>query len=440
MHNFKHKTAFVCLLLSFSVSSIVEAQSNTSCRKSLRTGECIEKKDKTDNKAPSAAVKYPNATRQEPEVAKSKIGSEWNALVKASSDGTNPEKIEIAAATVLSNEKASAYERSVAARMAAYAAIDQQEYSKAIELLQKAIQMNGLNNNDYYDSLLAIGQLQLTEDKYQDALKTFNTLIAETKTTDAKIYASRGDAYYRLEQYPAAIVDLKKATELDGGADLPTQQMLMASYIESGNSVEAVAIAQALVTKNPTDKKANLNLASIYLQADQPEKAAAVFDAMKAKGILTETSDYETGYKLLASIDGRQKDAAILINEGLASGKLQPSAQLYNHLGQAYYFSDQVPQAIEAWKKAIPLAKDGETALNLAKVYYQEGNEAESKKYAQLALSKGVKKPGEAYLALAGAENALGNKAAGTAALKEAEKYPESKAQATKLLKQAGAK
>lgn len=440
MHNLKRNTTLVFVLISFCISGIVSAQSNAPCRKSLRTGECIEKKDKTENKASSAAAKYPNATRQEPEVAKSKIGSEWNALVKASSDGTNPEKIEIAAAAVLSNEKASAYERSAAARMAAYAAIDQQQYSKAIDLLQQSVKMNGLNNNDYYDSLLAIGQLQLTEDKYQEALKTFNTLITETKTTDAKIYASRGDAYYRLEQYPAAIVDLKKAAELDGGADLPTQQMLMSAYIESGNSVEAVAIAQALVAKNPSDKKANLNLASIYLQADQPEKAAAVFDGMKAKGILTETSDYETGYKLLASIDGRQKDAAILINEGISSGKLQPSAQLYNHLAQSYYFSDQVPQAIEAWKKAIPLAKDGEAALNLAKVYSQEGNDAESKKYAQLAISSGVKKRGEAYLALAGAENALGNKAAGTAALREAEKYPESKAQASKLLKQAGAK
>lgn len=442
MRSLARNTSILIIFGAFSFSTIASAQSGAPCRKNIRTGECVEKKSKSDKSGnrEAAASKYPNAIRVEPEQTAGKIGKQWNELVAASADGGNPNKITAAAGAVLANDKASAYERSAAARMAAYAAIDQEDYSKAVDLLQQAIQINGLNNNDHYDSYLAIGQLQLAEDKYQDAVKTFTKLIAETNTTDSKIYASRGNAYYRLEQYPEAITDLKKAVEFDAGADIATQQLLMASYIEGGRSTEAVAIAEAQVAKNPTDKKANLNLANIYLQADQPEKAAAVFDSMKSKGILTETSDYETGYKLLASIDGRQKDAAVLINEGLASGKLTPSAQLYNHLGQAYYFSDQVPQAIEAWKKAIPLAKDGETALNLGKVYAQEGNDGESKKYAQLAISKGIKSPGEAYLTLARAENALGNKAAGTAALREAEKYPESKAQAAKLLKQAGAK
>src|SRR3546814_2002450 len=77
----------------------------------------------------------------------------------------------------------------------------------------------------------------------------------------------------------------------------------------------------------------------------------------------------------------------------MEKGVIKPDYQTYVALGQAYYFTDQPAQAIENYRKAAPLAPDGETYLNLARILWGEGQLGEAKQAAQKALDKGVKKP-----------------------------------------------
>ena len=78
--------------------------------------------------------------------------------------------------------------------------------------------------------------------------------------------------------------------------------------------------------------------------------------------------------------------------------------------------------------------------LNLAKLHGQMDQAAAAKSAARQAIAKGVERPGEAWLEIARAELALGNKPAMAAAYREATKDPTTRAQASKLLKQSGAK
>jgi hypothetical protein len=183
-----------------------------------------------------------------------------------------------------------------------------------------------------------------------------------------------------------------------------------------------------------------LNLATVYSQADQPAKAAAVFERLRSSGLLTESNDYEMGYRLLANLEGREKDTIAFINEGLEKGILKPSASVYSLLGQSYYFTEQMGPAIAAWEKGAPLAKDGELFLNLAKANVQEERWAAAKSAAEQALQKGVRRPGEAWIVIAGAARGVGDKAGEIAAYREAAKDPQSRQTATNMLKSLGAK
>src|SRR5690606_19765555 len=119
---------------------------------------------------------------------------------------------------------------------------------------------------------------------------------------------------------------------------------------------------------------------------------------------------------------------------------LPPNTDTYIALGQAYYFTERINEAIDAYKKATQHATDGEAALNLARILTNEDRNAESKAAAQEALKKGVKRPGDAWMVIGRAEFGLDNRAGLVAAYKEAAKYPESKQQAEEWLRKNGSK
>src|SRR3546814_3943024 len=79
----------------------------------------------------------------------------------------------------------------------------------------------------------------------------------------------------------------------------------------------------------------------------------------------------------------------------MEKGVIKPDYQTYVALGQAYYFTDQPAQAIENYRQAAPLAPDGETYLNLARILWGEGQLGEAKQAAPKALDKGVKRSEE---------------------------------------------
>src|SRR3546814_3429578 len=159
----------------------------------------------------------------------------------------------------------------------------------AIAYLQKALEFNGLSNNEHYDSMLMLDQLQMQTDNDAQGLATLDKLVAETSTTNPDVQAIRGNALYRLERYPEAITALKQAIDTAGADANPQwQQLLMAAYFDSDQAGEAAAIAEAQLAQNPDANTLQMNMASIYLPSGQAANDNALPAGMRAKGHLTE--------------------------------------------------------------------------------------------------------------------------------------------------------
>ena len=385
-----HKQAVLSVLIATAVGGAMVsdafAQSSRSSERGNRGGKQQAK----------AEVLYPNATRQEPDVkASPKLGSKLQKLIDSYNDQKFPET-RAQADEILANSAANAYDKSLAAQLGSQAAYNLDDVAGAIKYLQQVLELNGLDNNGHFQSMLMLGQLQVQENDTAAGLATLDKYFAESKSTKPEELVAKGQALYQSERYADAIPVLQQAI---AGATEPKDswnQLLMAAMSEAGQTGEAVKQAEALAAKNPNDKKAQLNLASMYMQADQMDKAAAVMDKLRAAGQLTEEREYKQLYSIYANTENKEKDVIAVINEGLQKGILKPDYQVYLALAQSYYYSDEVPKAIEAWQKAAPLSKDGETYLNLARVLHAEGRIPEAKQAAQQALAKGVKNQADA--------------------------------------------
>jgi len=356
-----------------------------------------EQRSSRKSKNEKAAVMFPNATRQEPTGKPSaKLGSKLQKLIDTYNKGEDYAGVRTQADEILANSAANEYDKSIAAQLAAQAAYNLDDSKAAQQYLQQAIQFNGLDNNGHFQSMLMLAQLQLQDDETAAGLASLDKFLAESKSTRPEDLILKGQALYQTERYQEAIPVLQQAIAASPEPKDSWNQLLMASYAAAGQTGEAVKAAEALAAKTPNDKKAQLNLASMYMQADQMDKAAAVMDKLRAAGQLTDEKEYKQLYSIYANTDKKEQDVISVINEGLQKGILKPDYQTYLALAQSYYYTDQVPKAIENWQKAAPLSKDGETYLNLAKVLHQEGRTAEAKQAAQQALAKGVKKPEDA--------------------------------------------
>jgi tetratricopeptide (TPR) repeat protein len=278
--------------------------------------------------------------------------------------------------------------------------------------------------------------VHINAEQYDLADPLIARVINETKTTNPDVYGLQGASFYNNGKYAEAIVPLKRAIELKPeGPEEQWLQMLLASYAETDDNASAIALGEQMKAANPEDKRSVMTLAMIYNNADQPEKAAAVLDDARKRGMMTEAVDYQRLVSMYFGMD-REKDAALILEEGMGKGIVPADAKNYALLAQAHYFSDNVDAAIAAAQKAAPLATDGEPGLFLAQILGQEDRNDEAKAAARAALAKGLKQPGDAWMTIARAEYYSDNIAAAQAAYREAAKDPSTREQAQKALAQ----
>jgi tetratricopeptide (TPR) repeat protein len=345
---------------------------------------------------------YPNAARKSPEAkASAKGGAKLNKIIET----FNADKYEEArtlADEVLANTAFNDYDHAFAAQMAAQSAYSLDDNAAAQAYIAKAIELNALDNNNHFNGMLMLAQMQLSDDKTMaQGLASMDRFLAESGSTNPDHLAIKGQALYQLEKYAEAADVFKKLVE---GTPEPKDQwlsLLMSSYAEIGKTDEAIALAERIAAKAPTDKKKQMNLAAVYSQAEKFDKAAAILEKLRAAGQLTDERDYKVLYSTYLSMDGREKDIIAAINDGLTKGVLKPEYQVYLALAQSYYYTDQIAPAIDAYRKAAPMAADGETYLNLARLLWQEDRIPEAKEAAKQAMAKGLKKPDDAKKILA---------------------------------------
>jgi tetratricopeptide (TPR) repeat protein len=260
--------------------------------------------------------------------------------------------------------------------------------------------------------MLKLARTQIAAGQADAGLATLDRMIAQTRADPPEYEGIRGRVYYERKDYGRAAIALKKAADASANADPVVQQMLLASYLELKQPDQAVRVGEDLVRSHPDDETILINLASVYQQTRQPEKTVALLDDARRRGVLHSAEVYRNLYLLYANQKGHEADSAAVIEDGLRKGILQPDRELYVVLAQDYYAGHRMPEAIDAYRKADAVSSDGNAALNLARIYSNEGRMAEAREAAKVALRKGVARSGEAHSIIAIA-NAATTKSAG---------------------------
>lgn len=390
-------------------------------------------------------VQYPDTKRVAPklDLTSAKDQKNLNLGLDAANDGDQA-KAEQYLQPLIDHSK-SKYAQALALQAMANLKFNDGDHKGAIALLQQSLAIGVMPNDTYFQLQYMLAQFQLMDEQYQAAVDTLTKWRAEGKKETAASYALEGNAYYRLEKYPAAIAAIKKAQSLTDKPDPSWNQILMASYSQTGQTDEAAQLAQQQLAGAPGDANALNNAVAVLMQAEKYPEAIGLMEKSRAAGTLTTESGYINLAKLYL-ITGQASDdskpnalkATQVLDEGTAKGIVTASADNYILKAQADELADNIAGAVDNYSKALPLAKDGEPGIRAGQLLLTENKYSQAKALIQQGIAKGPAKKGVAYMTLAEAERGLKNKAGAIAAMKLAAQQPETAAKAKAWLKQAG--
>lgn len=387
---------------------------------------------------------YPNATREEPklDLTSSTDQKNLNEGLQAASAG-DTEKAQKDLQPIIDKSK-SKYAKAMALQGLAGLKYQNGDVKGAIDMLKQSIAIGVMPNDTYFQLVYMLAQFQMADQEYQASLDTLAKWRAEGKKETGDSYALEGNADYRLKKYPEAIAAIKKAKSLSTKSEPSWDQILMASYAESGQTDEAAKLAMQQVAGAPNDATAFNNAIAVLTEAKQYPQAIELMEKARANGTLKTATHYVNLAKLYL-ITGQSSDdpkpnamkATEVLEDGMNKGIVPKNTENYTLLGEAAQLADNNAKAVDNYTKASATADSGDSALRAAQVLITENKYGEAKKFAQQALDKGLTDhKGNAYMVLAASERGLKHKSAAIAAMKLAAEQPETATRAKEWLKQ----
>jgi tetratricopeptide (TPR) repeat protein len=390
--------------------------------------------------------KYPNATRQAPklDLTSQEDADNINKGSKAYNKQDYATAKKVLQPYVDGKASKSKYAQVVALQIMGNIAYKEGHVDKAIQMLQKALSLKVMPNQTYFDLEYELSQFYMVNKQYQKSADIIDKWRQGGKLETADSYGVQGVDYYRLGQYDKAITAIKKAESMTDKPRETWNQVLAASYAESGNTTEAIAAAKAQLAKNPNDMTTLHNAVSLMVSAGNYDEATKLMEQAHTKGLLKKGKDFVLLAKLHLMKAQDAKDAkpeaekaVSIIKEGIAKGVLKPGYESNKIQGDAAYFSDKINEAISFYGKAAKDAPDGKVKLQQAQLLLSQHEDSAAHKASEAAIKQGLKHEGPAYMVIAEAERSMGNKSAAISAMKKAEKDPTTQAKAKAWLKKA---
>jgi tetratricopeptide (TPR) repeat protein len=313
---------------------------------------------------------FPLATRKAPENKVSQKDAKTANKIQADFDAGKYAEV-MAQVDAFGAESQNAYLKSYLYQLAANAAQKLEDDARAADYYLKTVQTDGLDNNGHYQIMFNLAVTLNTLDRDQEALTWTDRYLAETKNESEQALGLKAFLLSKLDR-----------------------------------AAEGAALYEKMLAAKPGDRAVLMNAVSLYQQAENYDKANALLEDARGKGLLKDANEYRTLFVGYINAN-KYREAENVLLDGVAKGAIPPSQTLANDLSilaQNYYGEENVAKAIEFYRRAAEVSTNGEPALNLAKVLRNENRIAEAKAAARDALAKGVKKPKEAndILALPG--------------------------------------
>jgi tetratricopeptide (TPR) repeat protein len=283
------------------------------------------------------------------------------------------------------------------------------------------------------NALFRLAQLYFVEEDYTKSIRVLDEWMSKVESVRPEAYMLKAQAYYQLDDYENAkapiIEALKEARRRKQALNESWLALLRAVYYELGDYRNAVKVLSQLVQRWPKPSYYKQLSGMLGLMESQKGQLL-VMHAVSVNGMLENQSELLNMARLYMAEDAPYP-AIELIQQGMASGQIEETAQNLQLLAQAMSLAKESDAQIPVLVKAAKLSGSSKQYLYLGQAQlalYRWGDASQS---LEKALDIGeLDRTGSVYMQVGTAYYNLKKYSRARQAFKEAGAYPDNAQQA----------
>lgn len=321
------------------------------------------------------------------------------------------------------------YEKSQAMFGLAQALMSRDKFVEALQLYEQIVNLDVLPNNPHFDAMFQIAQLYYMRENYAKSLEWIDRWMNESGEEKIEAYELKASIYAQKNDYRRALANIDIVI---GMADEPKEswyQLKLAMHYELKEFREAMKVLETMVRLWPDKKQYWVQLASINVTLKRDKEALAVLALAYRKGMLDKEQDWLQLFSLYGYL-GIPYKAASVLSEGIEKGYVEPTKEIYEQLGNAWYAAQELDRAVAALTEAAELSLDGKLDMQVAYILVDQERWEDAKARLGSAIDKGGltdTQMGNMYVLLGMSELNTGDRNAARQAFLQARNYPKSR-------------
>ena len=302
----------------------------------------------------------------------------------------------------ITESKKRPFEMAKAWQTLAYAYAQNEQYPEARNAFSKVLEIDALPYGPTMQSLFALAQLQMMDEKYDVALTTIQKYFVLAQEIKPAVYVFRASIFSEKGKKDLALKDVLKAIDMIKAPEKPKENWLVfaVSLLYSKDRFkEASEYLYKLVEINTGKKAYWSQLAGSLLNMDKEKHALAVLEL----ALMMDLLDQEGEIKNIVSLyiqNSMPFEASELMKLAFKKGKIKKdkkSLELYaNTLVQAKEYD----KAMAPLGEAAKLSNKGDLYALQARIYLEKENFIKAITLFDKAIGKGLgkKELGQVYL------------------------------------------
>lgn len=261
------------------------------------------------------------------------------------------------------------YEMAVVQQTLGYLYSSQEDYKKASELFQLALDSNALPKKVSHDLKYNLAQLLMADEQYNKGIILLKQWLNAESSPPNNAHVLLASAYYRVKNYKQTIEYMRIAIKNEKSVKEVWYQVLLSAYLELQQTKSAIKILETLIVAYPYQKTYWMQLSALYLQQNKEFSALAV--KMLAQRL--ELGDSKT---LISLADMYRylhipyKSAQILTN-AINEGKIKGDLNNLNRLADSWLAARESQKAADVLQQTTKLDGSGDADLKYGRVLFE---------------------------------------------------------------------